>query len=139
MAFRETVGTLLTTGDKILIVILLVLSLTSYLAIRAFFPHDSERIALIEVEGKEVMRLSLSPGIPPRKRHFSLKGGEAVFDLSHGKIRLLPMDDKLCPKHICSKTGWIEKPWQMIICMPNKISVRIIGGKKEGGVDLITK
>lgn len=139
MTFREVLRSLITPADKVLIVTLLILSFSSYVAIRTFFEDDSEKIALIEVKGEEVMRLSLSPHLSPRKRSLSLDEGEAIFDISHGKIRLLPMDGKLCPKHICSKTGWIEKSWQMIICMPNKISVRIVGGKKEKDVDLITK
>ncbi|MBE9503191.1 MAG: NusG domain II-containing protein [Proteobacteria bacterium] len=129
----------MTPWDKLLIVILLILSLASYVTIRSLFPHDTDKVALIELNGKEVMRLSLDPKIPPRQRSLKLDKGEAVFDVSRGKIRILPMDDKLCAKHICSKTGWIEKPWQMIVCLPNKISVRIIGRKKDGEVDLITK
>ena len=139
MRFRDILKTIMTPGDKVLIVVLLILSLSSYITIRSLFPHDTDKVALIELNGKEVMRLSLNPQIPSRTRHLKLDKGEAIFDVSRGKIRILPMDDKLCSRHICSKTGWIEKPWQMIVCLPNKISVRIIGRKKEGEVDLITK
>lgn len=139
MKFRDILKTVMTPWDKVLIVILLVLSLASYVAIRSLFPHDSDKIALVELNGKEVMRLSLDPEIPSRQRRLKLDKGYAVFDVSRGKIRVLPMDDKLCSKHICSKTGWIEKQWQMIVCLPNKISVRIVGREKEGEVDLITK
>lgn len=139
MTLRDLLRTILTPWDKLLIAVLIVLSLASYLAIRSLFPHDSERISLIEVNGREVMRLSLDPNLPARKRYIGLDNGKAVFQVSNGRIRMLPMDDKLCPNHICSKTGWIERPWQMIVCMPNKISVRIIGTKKAEEVDLITK
>jgi hypothetical protein len=51
----------------------------------------------------------------------------------------MPMADHLCSKHICSKTGWIGKPWQVIVCLPNKIIVRVVGQKETGDIDLVAK
>lgn len=42
-----------------------------------------------------------------------------------------------CPDHICVNTGWIEYEGEMIVCLPNKIVVTIIGGE-ESEVDAVT-
>ncbi len=139
MNLREIVGTILTPADKVFIGILLLLSLSSYAVTGLFFPHHDEMIALVEVKGTEVMRLSLDPRLAARERTLAIEGGHAVLHVSEGKIRLMPMDDKLCPEQICSKTGWIDKPWQMILCLPNRISVRIVGAQKEGDIDVMTR
>lgn len=31
----------------------------------------------------------------------------------------------ICPEGICSKTGWIKNEYEIIVCMPNGISVNI--------------
>ena len=129
----------MTPADKLLIVALLLLSLLSYTLIKTFFHVPMHRIALIEINGLEVKRISLSTDIKPRKISLQIDGGEAIFDVSGDRIRILPMPDEICSKHICSKKGWIDKPWDMIACLPNKIVVRIIGDKALGDIDLISR
>ncbi len=139
MTFRHIWQNILTTPDKILIICLLMLSLGSYTFIRTFFTVGPEKTAVVEVMGKEVLRLSLDPQIEPRQVTLGIEKGKAVFDVGHGRIRLLPLETKICPKHLCSRTGWIENPWEIIVCLPNKIVVRIMGTKKSGDIDFITR
>lgn len=139
MTFRHIWQNVMTTPDKILIICLLTLSLGSYTFIRAFFTISSEKTAVVEVMGKEMLRLSLNPQIAPRQIPLKIEKGKAIFDVSHGRVRLLPMVTPICPKHICSKTGWIKNRWEMIVCLPNKIIVRIVGTKKAGDIDFITR
>jgi hypothetical protein len=139
VTFSQVWRVVLTPADKLLILVLLLLSLLSYTLIKNLFPVPSHRIALIEVNGLEAKRISLSSDIKPRKISLKIDGGEAVFDVSGDKIRILPMPDEICSKHICSKKGWIDKPWDMIACLPNKIVVRILGDKDLGDIDLISR
>ena len=139
MTFSQVWRVILTPADKLLIVALLLLSLLSYTLIKSLFPVPKHRIALVEVNGIEARRISLSSDIKPRKISLNIDGGEAVFDVSGDKIRILPLPDGICSKHICSKKGWIDKPWDMIACLPNKIVVRILGDKDLGDIDLISR
>lgn len=129
----------MTPADRVLVIILLILSLLSYSIIVSLFPADSPRVAIVEIKGREVKRFSLDPNISPRRVALHIERGKAVFEISGGRIRILPMPDEICSKHICSKKGWIEKPWDMIVCLPNKIVVRIIGEKDQEDIDLITR
>lgn len=139
MTFRQVWRVILTPADKLLILALLFLSLLSYTLIKSLFPVPHHRIALVEVNGVEARRISLSDHIKPRKVSLKIDGGEAVFDVSGHKIRILPLPDEICSKHICSKKGWIDKPWDIIACLPNKIIVRILGDKDIGDIDLISR
>ncbi len=139
MTFSQVWRVVLTPADKLLIIALLLLSLLSYTLIENLFPVPMHRIAIVEVKGREVKKISLSSDIKPRKISLKIDGGEAVFDVSGDRVRILPMPDEICSKHICSKKGWIDKPWDMIACLPNKIVVRILGDKDLGDIDLISR
>lgn len=53
-------------------------------------------------------------------------GGNTVVVIEHGSVYVPPMVKELCPLGICSKMGPISKPGQSIICMPNKMIIRIL-------------
>ena len=129
----------MTPADRILVIGLLFLSVFSYTILRSLFPSDINRTAIVEVRGEEVRRLSLDPDIPSRKIVLNIEGGEAVLEIADGRIRMIPMSDKLCSKHICSKKGWISRAWDIIVCLPNRIVVRVVGEKEAGEIDLISR
>ncbi len=139
LTFRRVWLVVMTRADRLLVLILILLGLASYSLLERAFPRAADAAAVVEVGGREVVRLSLSPDLPARKVPLEIEGGIAELEVSGGKIRILPMSDSLCPKHVCSKRGWIGKPWEMIVCMPNRITVRIAGGMDGEGVDLMTK
>lgn len=56
-----------------------------------------------------------------------LKNGLIIVEIKDKKVRVKQSD---CPDKICVKRGWIEKPGQFIICMPNKLIVKIVGNEK---------
>lgn len=49
--------------------------------------------------------------------------------LEPGKISFLHSD---CPDQICVRTGKISKPGQVAVCLPGKVSVRIISKNGKG-------
>ncbi|MFW5992122.1 MAG: NusG domain II-containing protein [Halanaerobiaceae bacterium] len=48
--------------------------------------------------------------------------GVSIIEAHRGNVRLkeAPPDD---PEKICEKTGWIDQPGPVIVCVPNKISI----------------
>ncbi len=67
---------------------------------------------------------------------FTLQGkrGLCVLRIQNGKIR---MEKSNCPLKICQHQGWISKPGEMILCIPNQVYVRI-EGNIENHLDAIT-
>ena len=62
---------------------------------------------------------------------FRFDGIEAEFEVKNGKIRVT---EASCPDKICEKTGYIGSSGQSLICVPNKITVSVVGS--DEGVDV---
>lgn len=43
-----------------------------------------------------------------------------------------------CPHQICVHTGWIDKPYQQIVCVPNKVLIEIKVSKQQKNFDAVT-
>ena len=56
---------------------------------------------------------------------------ENIIQIRDGKVSIVDAD---CPGEDCVHTGWISTPGTSIICLPNRVEVRIAG---QGDVDLI--
>ena len=59
---------------------------------------------------------------------FRFDGIDAGFEVKNGKIRLT---EASCPDKICEKTGYIGSSGQSIICVPNKITVSVVGSDES--------
>lgn len=70
--------------------------------------HNGEQIALLPLE---------KDGVYPFDEYF------VTVEVKDGRVRI---SDSGCPDKICEKTGFISSPFQTIVCLPNRISVRII-------------
>ena len=64
------------------------------------------------------------------------KKGRAVLEIKGGKIRFLESN---CPRGICKEFGFISRPGEASICIPNKIVITIKGRKQESSVDTICR
>ncbi len=54
--------------------------------------------------------------------------GDTVIQIKNKKVRIIKSS---CPNHICIKSGWISSTHDALICLPNKIIVKISGENKE--------
>jgi len=84
------------------------------------------------MEGKTLYRLSLTSD---RLITIDAKTGEVKVCSQNGRVCI---SESSCPLKICVKTGWINKPGEAIICVPNRIVIRI-EGEKRGKSDAITQ
>ena len=114
---------LCTTGDKILIAILILLAITSLFAIN--MKRQPGETCSIEVSGKLIDHLKLS-----ENRDLLVNGpiGETLIKIKNHKVRVTHSD---CPEKICVKTGWIHKTGEFIVCVPNKVVIKIDGEKND--------
>jgi hypothetical protein len=122
----------LTLADKILIGCLLLLALGSYPAIRFAIVTGEGDTVRIEVDGNEFANVRLQdeqtllvPG-PLGKTEVVIRDHE-VF-----------VHDSPCRAKICVKTGHVSQAGQMIVCVPNKVVVRVLG-KQELPYDAISR
>ena len=83
--------------------------------------HNGDRIALLPLS---------KDGVYP----FDEYG--VTVEVKSGKVRISESD---CHDKICEKTGFISSPMQTIVCLPNRISVRLIGdnANTDSNIDVV--
>lgn len=113
-----------TTGDKILIILLLVASIASIFFISTGVVEGASQSVIIDVEGQKPITITFN-NEESKVYEFSFGKEKGEIEVANGKVRMLEMSEEICPQGICSKTGWIQSPYQTIVCLPNKIMVRL--------------
>lgn len=102
----------------ILIIIGISLIMLSFL----YFSKDNEsKIANVYYDNDLVLSIDLNEGT---EKTYEVVGynGKVIIKTSNGKIKV---DEENSPLHLCSKQGYIEKSYETIICLPNKIVIEI--------------
>lgn len=118
--------------DKIIIGVLLLLSiLPAGILILAKSNNKNSNI-VIKVDNKVVKEIQLVNTNESKIYEFNFKNNIGYIEVKNGKVRMLEMDKKICPNVICSDTGWIDKGYQSIVCLPNNIVVTIEGSENDG-------
>ncbi len=103
--------------------------------------RPERRYVNILVENELVAELSIGPN---DNYEFEFTFGEddenvALIQVDSGRIRMLDLGEELCPRGICSHTGWISRPYERIVCLPNRIMVQFTEtGTGEDQLDGVT-
>lgn len=79
--------------------------------------------AVVRIDGVEVGRYSLL-----YDGEYELNGGTNTLVISGGEAYVSEAD---CPDRVCVRTGRVSRNGERIICLPNKLEVKIVGGGEE--------
>ena len=123
MSNLKTVWQLLTKGDKILASSLILLSMLSFTILKAV--SQPGQIAVIKVENLQNFSKNLN-----RDEKFSTSGhiGETSIEIVDKAIRVVSSD---CPQKLCVRQGSIKHTGEIIVCVPNKLTISIEGRRKN--------
>jgi hypothetical protein len=122
---------LLTAADLALIGAMIVLLVALYFMI-SFRTPAGGAAAVVRLPGRAV-RMELETD---RTRRFGLANeGSVTVEVRGGRARII---ESTCPNKICVNAGWISRPGERIICLPNRVSVEIEGGEEAEGIDART-
>lgn len=102
------------------------------LAAALFLPDRGDRAAAVQVyqDGMLVWEQPLSrdgtysPSVPY----------EMTIAVEGGRVRVA---ESACPGRDCVHMGWISRPGRSIVCLPNRVEIRLTGG--DGGVDAVVR
>jgi len=116
-----------TRGDKTLIAIALIIAIMLGGLIwlwKTYAPVVDTTEVVIEVDGKIEKRFFLSD--LKAGEQFKIKGilGYSLLEVGGNEVRAV---ESPCPDKICIGMGWISHPGQSIVCIPNRVVVRIVG------------
>jgi len=120
---------ILKTGDVVLIAVLVVSVILSFPLFRLFSVRGE--LVSVSVNGREVNRFPLS-----ENRDLSVQGplGKSLIRVRDGKVWVTKAP---CPQKICMKMGKISRSGEIIVCIPNRVFIKI-EGKTEQNLDGIT-
>jgi len=116
-------------NKKDLLVLSIIFLIISLVYIISSFHSTRGDTVLIQVDGKDFLRLSLS-----ENKIIAVPGplGVSIIEIKDGRVRMLSSP---CPDKLCIKEGYIDKAGQVIICIPNRIVIKIEG---RAGLDALT-
>jgi hypothetical protein len=123
-------------GDIVVVVLVLVAAVASLAMLTRVKAGEKGTLAIVEVNGKEARRFVLSSDQPVRK--YTVRGwnGPSTFEIKNGRVHMVSSD---CRDKICIGMGWADAPGTSIVCLPNRVVIRISGSRKSGKVDTVTE
>lgn len=126
----------MTKGDKLLIILVIVLSFSAmgYIRLQAF--SKNEKYISIQVSGDEVKRIILDSKLLGEKIPIESQYGYNLIELGEDKVRVIEAD---CPDKIDVKQGWISGIGETIVCLPNRMVIEIKGIEKDTEIDIINR
>jgi len=117
--------------DIVVIVVLLAIALgSSTTAFINSHKNFNKKYVEIEVKGKLYKKLPLDNSSNERIT-VDTDLGKNVIEISNGKVRISDAD---CRDQICIKDGSINKPGDILVCLPHKVVVQIKGENSDTDV-----
>ncbi len=113
-------------SDIKLIIIILLIAITVLFVI-AIIDKNNSKEALVYYDNNLVLTIDLNNS---EEKIYIVDGfnGEVKIIAGNGKIKV---DEEESPLHLCSKQGFIEESYESIVCLPNKIVIKISSKKKK--------
>jgi hypothetical protein len=126
----------LRAGDIVVVVLVVAAAAASMLLVSRASAGEKGSLAVVEVNGKEVRRVTLGSGQAPRT--ITVRGwqGPSTFEVKDGRVRMVRSD---CRDKICIGVGWIDTGGRSIVCLPNRVVIRVTGKSRSGKIDTVTE
>ena len=110
----------MTSGDKKIIILFIAISVIGFIGLNISKLNGTSQNVVIKQEDRTLNTISVEKnGV----YEFNFDDSVGFVEVKNRSIRMLPMKENICPKGICSDTGWINKRYESIVCLPNKLIV----------------
>ena len=113
----------MTRGD--IAVIVLAGALVGALAAAQLAPSSRADTVVIDVGGQRYASLPLDV---PRTVRVPGRIGTSVIQIANQRARFVSSP---CRGKICIHTGWLSRSGEVAVCLPNTVSVTLIGSRQE--------
>ncbi len=105
-------------------IVIIALIILAGIFLMYLMPGERGSRALVIYNGREIDSLPLDEDMIYRPE----VNENVEIEIKDGRVRFLSSD---CPDKICVNTGWLEKAGQSAVCLPNRLSVTVSGGKDD--------
>lgn len=115
-------------GD--LVVVALLLALSAVLMCFGAAGRQEGGEARVCVDGEQVALLPLDTD-----GQYEVPGGCGnVLEISGGRVRMLSAE---CPDGSCVAQGFVSMTGECIVCLPGRVTVTVVSGDGESGLDAV--
>jgi hypothetical protein len=109
--------------DYVVILILTLFTIASFIGTILYSNKKYNEIYVeIEVDGKLYKKVPLEN----HEEIIKIESAEGtnIIEITQGKVHV---EDANCPDKVCVKDGFISKPGQILVCLPNRVLIQIKG------------
>lgn len=117
----------MTKGDKILIIMIVIISLTSMVITKSKAIGSNEKYVSIQVNGEEIKKILFDKSVIGKTIPIDTEYGYNLVEIGDGKVRVIEAD---CPDKVDVKQGYISLPNELIVCLPNRLVIEIKGSEE---------
>lgn len=117
-------------GDWFAIALVLLIAAATLVAFLPKGSADERSVVQIRQDGSLIQELPINID-----QEFIISGSyENIVCISGGRVSITQSD---CPGTDCVHSGWISTPGRSIVCLPNRVEVRIVGTASD--VDFVVR
>lgn len=115
--------------DIIIIVALMIISfLPEVILVMILGKGYDNTYAEVTIAGELYKNIPLSEHKGEETIEVKTKTGVNIIKVSDDKISIVEAD---CPDKVCMKPGFIHKPGESLVCLPNRLMIQIKGNSEE--------
>ncbi len=107
-------------GDFLAIILVILLTVITGISFLPQSASSEDAVVQIWQDGALVQELPLAS---EETIHLTASY-ENTVQIHDGKVAIISSD---CPGTDCVHSGWIETPGRSIVCLPNRVEIRIVG------------
>lgn len=124
----------MTKWDKYLMILVVVMAIGGIFYVESMTTNDDNLYLLIEVKGEEYKKISLSPALEKKQIKVETELGYNIIEYDGTGAKIVEAD---CRDQLCTKMGKITQAHQINICLPNKLSIKLISNN-DSDLDIIS-
>ena len=125
----------MTKGDKILIIVIILISITSLGFAKSKASGYKEKYISIQINGEEHKKIIFDKKIIGKTIPIESEFGYNLLEIGEEQVRII---DASCPDKLDVYQGYISNPGELIVCLPNRLVVEIKGPPEKNEIDHIS-
>ncbi len=127
---------MITKGDKILIGLVIVISILAMFFIKNMINNIGEKYVVIKVDGEEYKKIQIIEDMEPKEIAVKTDFGYNLVEVDSEGVRVV---EASCKDKLDVKQGKIKSMGEILVCLPNRLTVEIVGNSTDTEVDRISR
>lgn len=110
-------------------VMVCLLAVAALLYFYYYRPADNGSVVEIDYDGNRVAEVDFSQLAENEEKTFEINGVTIKVDREGAYFA-----ESICKGQVCVKSGRVNKAGQTVVCLPQRVSIHIIGGSRYDGI-----